>query len=826
MKTSNLRQFGIRASLMASTVIGPVFTAHAQEQAPSAPPAVTAPAAMPMSSQEDIIVTARKRAERLIDVPVAITALDTKALARYATSDLSAVGTQIPQVMFSRNPSGNGANINIRGVGTNTSADDGVEQAVSVNIDGVPTARGRILQTGLFDIGNVQVLKGPQALYFGKNSPGGVIVVESKGPTDHLEGYVRGGYEFQAAEYFGEGAIGGPLTDTLGFRIAVRGSDMTEGYVRNIAQPISAANNPIAFDRANGLSIPGRAYKWGPNSKQIAGRLTLEWRPTSNFDANFKAFVSRYTDEGDASQNVIASCVPGATHASTTDLSSIFVFGPPPRAATDPNSYCGGDRRVSTIGELPPTLLAGLPFNKGDSEFTRNWNYLSSLTMNYRLEGVTLTSVTGYYKYSNVGNSFFDANNLSLAGGGANSYSTSWNQEVRAVTSFDSPFNVTIGAFYGHDRRQYRTWSDIIRDLNPVNGISVTSTGDMHTTGETISGFAEVSWKIASDLELAGGARYTHEKKTGTLFNDYISPKGRALGLALPVGTIITGRLKNSNVSPQATLTWHPSPNSTLYMGYRTGFKAGAITNPGLVSAALTNANVVLRPEKVKGYEAGFKFQSDDRRLSGDLAIYHYTYRDLQVSAFDSVTNTVLTQNAGGSQVDGIEGSINFRATEQISLHAAAGYNRARYTTFTNAACYGGQALLEPANCIGNKQNLTGEPLPRAPDWSGTAGVAWDGDLTPDLKLGVSVDGRYTSHYNFISTNNPFAIQKGYAVVDASARLYNADNRWELALIGRNLTNKFYFVVGSERPLGTSPGSVMGVPGLPRTLMVQGTVNF
>src|SRR5690606_39042927 len=132
---------------------------------------------------EEIVVTARKKNERALDVPVAITAISDVQIARYGTSDLSSLGQQVPQVMFTRNPSGNGANISIRGVGTNTSADDGIEQAVSVTIDGVGTARGRVLQSGLFDISNVQVLKGPQALYFGKNSPGGVIVVESKGPT-------------------------------------------------------------------------------------------------------------------------------------------------------------------------------------------------------------------------------------------------------------------------------------------------------------------------------------------------------------------------------------------------------------------------------------------------------------------------------------------------------------------------------------------------------------------------------------------------------------------------------------------------------------------
>jgi len=383
---------------------------------------------------QEIVVTARKRSERELDVPASISVVTTESLERYAAADLNTVGQQIPQVMFTKNPSGSGGNINIRGVGSNTSADDGIEQSVSVNMDGVPTARGRILFTGLFDIGQVQVLKGPQALYFGKNSPGGVIVVDSQGPTDTLSGYARAGYEFKSQNYIGEAAVGGPITDELGFRIAVRGSDMKAGYVHNVAQPIASASDPVAYDHAVGLSIPGRSFSWGPQAQQEAARVTFKWTPLANLDATFKFFVSEYKDNGDASQNVVASCPPGNTHLSVTDLSAILFTGAP-HAAVDPYSTCGGQRRTTTTGELPPELLAGLPFNKGSSAFADNRTYLSSVVVNYRVGAVTFTSVSGFYKYSNVGNSFFDGSELSVAGGGANSYSTSWNEELRAATT-------------------------------------------------------------------------------------------------------------------------------------------------------------------------------------------------------------------------------------------------------------------------------------------------------------------------------------------------------------------------------------------------------
>jgi iron complex outermembrane receptor protein len=773
---------------------------------------------------QEIVVTARKRSERELDVPASISVVTAQSLDRYAAADLNTVGQQIPQVMFTKNPSGNGANINIRGVGSNTSADDGIEQSVSVNVDGVPTARGRILETGLFDIGQVQVLKGPQALYFGKNSPGGVIVVDSQGPEDKWTGYAKAGYEFTAQNYIGEAAVGGPITDELGFRIAVRGSDMKGGYVHDVAQPIASANDPIAYDHATGLSIPGRAFAWGPQAQQEAVRLTFKWTPLTNLDATFKFFGSEYKDNGDSSQNTVASCPPGSAHLAVTDLSAILFTGAP-RVPQDPYSSCGGQRRTNTIGELPPQLLAGLPFNTGSSEFTDNRTYLSSLTANYRVGAVTLTSVSGFYKYSNIGNSFFDGSELALAGGGANSYSTSWNEELRAATSFDFPLNATAGLFYSHDVREYRTWSDIVRFIDPLTGTSVSSAADMQNRGHTLSPFAELTYKILPNLELSGGARYSSERKTGTLLNYYRQPGlVSILNLALPVGTTITGRVHDSNVSPQATLTWHPTDSVSTFVGYRTGFLAGTITNPGLVAASLNDQNVVIRPETVKGYEAGVKFEALGRRLYGDAAIYRYTYDNLQVSAFDSVSNTVLTKNAGGSLVRGVEASLQFRVTDALGVHAAGGFNEAHYTSFNNAGCWGGQTVAQ--GCVNHEQDLSGQTLPRAPKWSGTLGATWDAPLAGNVLLGVSVDARATSSYNFVATNNPYSIQADYAVFDTSLRLHPSNDRWEGALIVKNLADRFYYLIGSETPLGLSPGSISGVPGEPRTYLLQGTYRF
>ena len=131
-------------------------------------PSEGAATAVPTDQLTEITVTARKREERTLDVPTSITAIGSAEIARYATTDLQSLSNQIPQLEITTNPSGTGAVVTIRGIGTSNTGDDGVEQAVSLNMDGVPTSRGRVIQQGLFDLESIQVLKGPQALYFGK----------------------------------------------------------------------------------------------------------------------------------------------------------------------------------------------------------------------------------------------------------------------------------------------------------------------------------------------------------------------------------------------------------------------------------------------------------------------------------------------------------------------------------------------------------------------------------------------------------------------------------------------------------------------------------
>jgi outer membrane receptor protein involved in Fe transport len=215
---------------------------------------------------EEIIVEARKRAESLQDVPVSVATISRVELQNNDATDLAKLGEIVPQVMIGQFMGGTGAVMTIRGI-SSSPINAGLDQSVSFVTDGVQLSRGHIIQEPLFDVRQVDVLEGPQALFFGKNSPAGVISLRTADPTNSFEAYAKTGYEFIAAEKYVEGAVSGPLNDNLTARVAFR-ADWIGGWLKNVAQPVKDPINPSVTD-------PGALQgAWGPSGHNYSGRLT------------------------------------------------------------------------------------------------------------------------------------------------------------------------------------------------------------------------------------------------------------------------------------------------------------------------------------------------------------------------------------------------------------------------------------------------------------------------------------------------------------------------------------------------------------------------
>jgi outer membrane receptor protein involved in Fe transport len=228
-------------------------------------PANDRPAAL-----EEVVVTAQKRDESLQDVPISMQVVSGNTIAKMEISDLSVMAQQLPNVYIS--PGNVSNNIYIRGVGSG--GNGGFEQSVGTFVDGVYHGRSRLSQTLLVDIERVEVLRGPQSIYFGNNSIAGAFSVTTRRPGDTLEGYAKASYETERDEPAIEVGVGGPLTDTVGFRLVGRYSDL-DGWMDN----------------------QGTGDK-NPQIKNEFVRGWLDWDITENWQTSLKAEYGKQKSKG------------------------------------------------------------------------------------------------------------------------------------------------------------------------------------------------------------------------------------------------------------------------------------------------------------------------------------------------------------------------------------------------------------------------------------------------------------------------------------------------------------------------------------------------
>ena len=751
------------------------------------------PGADSLPGAEEIIVTARKRAESLIDVPVAITAVSGAELERRGVNSIDGLARLVPQLIVGEGSNVQGGNIAIRGI-SGADANPFADQAVSFNIDGVQVARATIRRLGQMDMQQVEVLKGPQALFYGKNSPGGVISIRTGDPTKAFEGKASAGYEFNAREWRGEGYVSGPISDTLGFRVAAYGSKM-RGWSRNTT-PRTEATAPD--------------HEYAPRAREFSIRGTLKYEPSDSFDARLKFTYGELKSDGFTSNLQLISCPTGKPQSGQID-------------------DCTGNDRVS-VGALGPNFGKRAP-SFGDGEMRGSQKQiLAGLEMNYHpSDQLTLTSVTGLYhlKDENVSNLTGTYVSSRILAVNPELKLTEFSQELRLATDFDGPVNLMFG---GHLQSSTGETSTIAL----FNGTTFTTTPPLvpapvlnyrfKQKGKAYSAFMQAQWNITKELQLPAGGRYSYEKKRLPIAESRTAVDP-STGLLLPRVPIFAAGSKDrwNDFSPEITMSYRPDRNVNLYGSYKHGFISGGFNS----GAANLNSSLSYDQQLVKGFEAGAKASLLGGALRTSLALYTYDVKGLQVTI---LTQGILTElkNVGKVRSKGGEFDISYRTPiEGLSLHGAVAYNRARYVDYF-ANCYRGQT--KAAGCAfspvpgqpgkgapampgvnGSLQDLAGTQLVRAPDWTGNIGADYETPLGSGMKIGLSGNMTFSGSYFTDSASSDNSRVPNYQLFDATLRLAEQDNRWEIALIGRNLTNKYYWVRSVDSPFtGTAPGNETG----------------
>ncbi|HKT75116.1 MAG TPA: TonB-dependent receptor [Sphingobium sp.] len=815
-KSRQYRYLAMAASLLS---IAAGIRAADAAQTPGASPQVERSGQL-----EEIVVTARRREESLLDVPVAVSAISQQALERAHVTDLTQIAQMSPNVIIAPiGGSGSGGTIAIRGIGS-TYSDSGIDQSVGIVIDSVSISRSRILHASQFDLAQVEVLKGPQALFFGKNSPAGVISITTANPTPEFSAMGRVGYEFEAKEKFVEGFVSGPLTENLLFRVAGKFSSM-KGWIKNgtTAQP------NLAYPA---FPVTGPATGTTPNQDNLSGRVTLKWTPTPEFDSTLKVFGNRTTSNGsDGNQEFY--CVGPAKAVGHMSGRS---FQPGIGVVYDPQSDCDFNKR-KVAGQVPQAWLANWPnaLEHGGRNWAKNSAILGSWVSNYDFGDVKLTSVTGYTKLdaTNFGNYNGTGFSIILSGPNAAEHSRIWSQELRLASDYDGPLNFTMGGYYDNNKRNFENIGSVgFAGFDPTNGGSMYSfRAEWHAKSHSWAGFGQLRWSMLDKVELSGGVRYSNETKSARGFNTYVNGLGLSLGFP-PAGAVINNKVQFSNWSPEVTLSYKPTEQLMTYIAYKTGHKSGGLSTPTILNNRFVATPSILQytPERAKGVEGGIKGELFGRRLRFDLVAYRYEFTDLQLAAFDPVAVTYTIRNAGAARTTGIEGSIVWAATRELTLNASAAYNKAIYTDFPDAQCYA--IILGTPTCGPRGYDRTGQTLPRAPRWMLFTGFTYERDIGTDWKIGLSGDANYQSAFIPDDNGDPYTRVSPKWRLNAGVRVGPTNDRWELALIGRNLTDEYYPVSSSEAPFAAGafrlgpPGEKSGFAYRPREVVVQGTVRF
>lgn len=809
--------------LLAASALAAQVLVYSDAQAQAAPGAT-------QGGLQEIVVTARKREESVQDVPVNVAAISAATIEKQDLTSIEKIAARTPNLNVGRASNGSGAQLTMRGIGS-SSTSIGIEQSVAVVVDGVYYGQGRIINEGFFDLAGAEILKGPQALFFGKNATAGVISLTTANPTDYWMVKARAGYEFRSQQAQLEAVVSGPIGENLGLRVAVRGSKMWGGYYRN--------EQVVRNVYYGGNLFESHPVGKGPGGKELLGRITLKWEPSDRLSATFK-FSASESKVDSSSWNYVA-----------------YECGKPDNTLQIlPEYSCSKSRFVTHQGKMPLEVAAVTPFAKKNGDLYNRYRSITATSnIVYDLDDINLTWVTNYNWNNNRWTCACDYQ-TSLFGVHAteNSSFKAFSSEFRALTSFDGPVNMMLGAYYQKTKRTFDQYvsfgiSDNGPDAGPYRYIDAWK--NSATDGETIAGFGQVTWKLVPTVEVAAGVRYSHETKDSYFVQPFISP---AFSTLWGANRTTYGNQTFSNWSPEATISWKPSQDILVYGAFKTAYKSGGFSNGGIDSLAPgadPKVDLLFNQEKAEGFEAGIKTELFDRQLRLNLGAYSYDYKNLQVDFFNStiIAFQTLTANA---KTKGVELEFEYapRSVPGLNLRGSINYNRARYTKFPVAPCYGGQTPAEGCNLIadaitgayrpitgaevGVRQNLTGAPLSVAPSWVGNFGVSYDTPVGKGLVAGLSVDTRFSSSYLVSGFGAEHSRQPKYGMIDASLRIGSEDEKWELAVIGKNLTNKLYVAGVVDGPnTGQHTGEAnglhadqLGFGNLPRTVMVQVTTKF
>jgi iron complex outermembrane receptor protein len=764
--TKQNHAFGLGSSRIALAVLlvspaAAIADTGAVDAATSAQAIAGSPASDPQSTPStsagaaEIIVTATKQASPISRTPAAVTAISSAQLRPGGVQNIADLQVAVPNLSI-----GNQFGVNrtfIRGIGLNN-FDIGGEGAVAFLQDGALIARPAAQLSGFYDLEQVEVLRGPQGILYGRGATGGAINLVTVKPTEDFAGYLRGTYGNYDSKVI-EAAVGGGLIgDKLMIRVAGK-YENHDGYGKNLF-----------------------------TGKDIDDRNSYSFRVTA---------VSKITN------NLKATIVYDRLHEHDFDY-AFHYFGPTvvPDSGL-PFNLIGGKSIIGYYASLNKTPNFRNIYSNEDPINRRHGNGITG-TLEWNLGDIDLKSITAYRTFWRFNRDDLDVSDVSLAGRSQyTERSHAFSQEVTGTYQHGA-LSLLGGAMYFHENLGGTVYTNVT-NLGVLFGLPAHSLDDGAYLQDglvrinAVGVYGQAALDLTSKLRVTAGVRYNYEHRKGTGFFEF-----DAAGIFVPTD-VAKGW---SSVTPKIQLEYKPTSNTLIYAGAVKGFKSGVI-NVG-------SQNPAINPETVWSYEAGIKQKFLDNRLLVSAAAFYYDYKNLQVS-FVNAQSIVETINAASARNFGGEVELTGKVSGALDVNFHGSYLNAKFKKFCNAY-YGSPYPARPSisyqPCPSDPAlvDLSGKRLLNAPRWSFGGGFTYDVDLGDHGAVDLGANASWQSKVYFTEFNNADAEQKGYALVDANISYHPPSKRWSATIWAKNLTNKFAIannIIAAQTYLFPRIGSVI-----------------
>ncbi|MCC2602703.1 TonB-dependent receptor [Sphingopyxis yananensis] len=773
----------------------------------------------------DIVVTARRRAETAQDVPIAISVVGGDQIDNTGAFNVGRLQQLAPALQFySSNP--RNSSVNIRGIGAPFGlTNDGIEQGVGIYVDDVYYARVASATLDFLDVSQIEVLRGPQGTLYGKNTTAGAVNITTNQPTFDFEGKAElslGNLNFKQAK----AAISGPLTENLAARVAIS-STSRRGTIYNVTsdQYIQSQDN---------IGIRGQ----------------LLWKPTDALSI---------TLAGDWNRQEAICCGSVFVRTGATQRPLNRQFEALAAAARGGAGYVvPSTNPYDRLSDVDATLNAG--------------NDLGgvALRVKWDLGAGTLTSVTAWRYWDWRPENDRDFTGLSIVSKSQNpSQQNQYTQELRYNYSGDR-FDFVLGGFafyqridtqgteqHGADSSRWTlspsaTLSDgslLVDTASVLNGLTAINTQYLKNT--SLAAFGQLSWKVNDRLTIQPGVRLNYDKKDGfyqrlvyladgtpvvrnsALTGDAKTINDARLGVFAPQE--ISPSFSDWNFSYDLTAHYKLSRDILLYGSYAKTFKSGGINQNGVpadASGAPILAAATIKPESVQHFELGVKSQFWDRRATLNVTAFRTDIQDYQANVNNGQFGVLrgYLANAGKVRTQGIEADFSIRPSERFNAYSNLAYTDAKYKKFVDAPCapeYSGGRTpgandvisgpgvpngFSPANC-----DISGTRLPGVSKWALSFGAEVNIPsqlFGEDGQFYLGYDGSYRSKYSSNPTPSAYTWIDGYALSNFRAG-FRADRGFEAYAWVRNAFAKDYMEQLFVGPGNT--GLITGLPGDPRT---------